>query len=259
MSQRVYLNNFKTTLAADINAGDTSIPVVSLAVALSQYPVLTNGQYFLVTLDDGVKYEIVQVGGLSGNSLTACIRGQEGTLAVQFTQGTRVEARVTAGTLSAFARLVDRMADATEVATLPAASAADANSYLTGSLDDAGNPIFAVKYLTKWRFPTHPTIASSGSLASSGSTTSISVASTSYILSAAMPGGYILQFTSGANAGLCRRLTSYTSNSISWATALPSAPSAGDTYEVYQSVAASLGTISSLQDDSIAIALIFAD
>jgi hypothetical protein len=260
MSQRIYINNFKTTLSADITSSSTSVPVTSLAAVSSQYSSLTSGQYFLVTLDDGTKYEILEVHGFYSGNLTGCVRGREGTTAAAFSQGTRVEARVTAGTLSAFARLTDRLGPVDSVDTLPSPVNADGNSYLTASMDESGNPVFALASGTLWRFPTHPTKVSSGTLTANGSFTSIPVASTAYVATAsASTGGYLVQLTSGVNKGMARMVTSVTPTALSWATALPSSPVPGDTYEVYQSVSTSITSISNLQDDSVAVALIFSD
>lgn len=259
MSQRVYVNNFKTTLSTGIAETDTTIPVVSTAAVVAQFPSLGGGQTFLVTIDNGTSYEIVQVGGISGNTLTSCVRGREGTAPMVFTGGTRVESRVTAGTLAAFARLIDRVADIASLDVLPAAASADANSYLCADVEDYGNPITTVRSGSIWKFPSHPLPVKTYTLTGTGTSTSVNVANTSFVLStSAISGGaYVIQFLSGANQGLCRKLTNRTSTTVSWTTALPSTPFAGDVVEIYQSASSTLAAGIAAQDDAVAISLIF--
>jgi hypothetical protein len=62
----------------------------------------------MITLDDGVSIEIVKVVASSGGTGSGFLtienrgRGMEGTTSANFHNGTRVEARITAGTLSSF-------------------------------------------------------------------------------------------------------------------------------------------------------------
>lgn len=95
-----FINNFSATLAAGINETTTA---VSLDRAL---PALSAGDYFLVTLFDKVgaqesNLEIVKVTdtGLAGGSAITVVRGQEGTTAHTFIAGTKVEMRLTAGSI----------------------------------------------------------------------------------------------------------------------------------------------------------------
>lgn len=107
MSQ-LYSNNAITALTAAITASATTLTVANGAVL----PALTAGDYFLVTLiglnANGAedKWEIVKVTARSSNTLTV-VRGQEGTTAQAWANGTLVEARLTAGTL---ANLVEKVA-----------------------------------------------------------------------------------------------------------------------------------------------------
>lgn len=100
---RIFSNNAKTTLTSPITSTDSSL-IVSDA---SKFPVPGNNQYFLATLDTGLTNEIVEVHGVTGNTFTGCVRGAESTIAQSFLTGTRIENRVTAGTLSSFARISD--------------------------------------------------------------------------------------------------------------------------------------------------------
>jgi len=107
MSQ-LYSNNAVTALSAAITVSATTLTVANGAVL----PALTAGDYFLVTLiglnvnGAEAKWEIVKVIARSSNTLTV-VRGQEGTTAQAWPNGTLVEARLTAGTLS---NLVERVA-----------------------------------------------------------------------------------------------------------------------------------------------------
>lgn len=102
-----FINNYATTLAAQINETDTTI------VVTHGLPALANGEYFLLTLFNktGVtesNWEIVKVTstGVSGGTTLTIERAQEGTNANPFVAGTKVEMRLTAGSLSSeFGRL----------------------------------------------------------------------------------------------------------------------------------------------------------
>lgn len=97
-----FINNFITTLAADITDTATTM---TIGKAL---PALASGDTFLLTLFNKVgatesDWEIVKVtstGGVGGANLTV-ERAQEGTTAKAWAAGTKVEMRLTAGGLSA--------------------------------------------------------------------------------------------------------------------------------------------------------------
>lgn len=96
-----FINNFSTTLSADVTDSATTM---TLGKAL---PALAAGDFFLLTLFDKVGatesgWEIVKVtstGGVGGANLTV-ERAQEGTTAKAWAAGTKVEMRLTAGGLS---------------------------------------------------------------------------------------------------------------------------------------------------------------
>lgn len=103
---QLFANNVSTKLDASIQSTDTSMTVWSSA----GMPTLGAGDYFLLTLvalTDGSEttWEIVKVTAVVGNTLTI-ERSQEGTVAQFWAGGTKVEARLTAGSLqSEFGRL----------------------------------------------------------------------------------------------------------------------------------------------------------
>ena len=82
-------NNAASTLSAGINSVVTSIPVVDAAQFPSIYP-------FHVTCDN----EIIRVDGKSGNNLTPCVRGQEGTSGASHLIGAAIDLRITAKAIS---------------------------------------------------------------------------------------------------------------------------------------------------------------
>lgn len=102
-------NNASTLLSSDISRTDTTISLVDG----SRFPSPTTNQFFLVTLDNGVDIEVVEVTSRSGNTLSGITRAQEGTAASYFAAGTRVEVRVTAGYLSSVENLKQTVSDLT--------------------------------------------------------------------------------------------------------------------------------------------------
>ena len=88
----VFKNNSGTTI--------TDNPLTNAAVTInvtdgSLLPAAaTGGDWFYATLVEGSTKEIVKVTNRSGNVLTVT-RGQEGTSGVQFSQGSRIEVRIT--------------------------------------------------------------------------------------------------------------------------------------------------------------------
>lgn len=87
-------NNAQGFLATAISSSDSSILLTSGSG--SSFPSPSTGQYFYATFSTTAgTNEIVKCTGRSGDSLTV-VRGQEGTTAVAFAAGSRVEVRVTA-------------------------------------------------------------------------------------------------------------------------------------------------------------------
>lgn len=121
--QQLFTNNATTVLTSGINAFDTVINVKDAR----RFPEPAANQFFLVTLDNGVDIEIIEVTSRVGNTLSGVTRALEGTNAAYFAEGTRVEVRVTAGYLDTVEALK------AEVDTLSAAET---------SLDDVSRIVF---------------------------------------------------------------------------------------------------------------------
>lgn len=88
-------NNAASRLASSLSVGATSL----LVLDGSSFPSLSAGEWFPVTaIKDNGDLEIMRCTERSGNTLTVS-RAQEGTAALAFDSGTRVELRVTAAAL----------------------------------------------------------------------------------------------------------------------------------------------------------------
>jgi hypothetical protein len=96
-----YANNATSTLASPILAGDTSLTVVSGQGA--RFPTPSGASYFLATLTQNTgtetSWEIVRVTARSGDTFTIT-RGQEGTAAAGWAAGSKVELRLTQGSMA---------------------------------------------------------------------------------------------------------------------------------------------------------------
>ena len=86
VQQRIYANNAKTTIASPVGPSDTSIIVADT----SKMPTIGTNQYFMMTIDSGTSIEVIEVHNISGNVLTNCVRGCEGTTAQSFLIGVRI-------------------------------------------------------------------------------------------------------------------------------------------------------------------------
>lgn len=251
ISKRLHANKAKTFLSADISAGVTSIPVVDGSI----FPQPGPGEYFLITLEYGTKTEIVRVNSRSGNTLTGCVRGQEGGAAQSFLTGARVENRVTSDTLTRYEKVVDTLKeiDSIELLDLPVNS--NSTTYICKNGDSSGNPIIAVRQNDNtWRFNTHSTVPVRGA-ASTGTKTGLSFTSIAGVLHNLEPGKYIIQFTTGSNAGSCRMLTNFTVNSLTWATPLANNCAGGDQFDIYVSDASILTDAGSTSNNTLIAAL----
>lgn len=98
---QLFANNASGKLLSSISDTET---VIQLELGEGVvFPTPTNGDYFLVTLTNGGgtedKWEIAKCTARVGGALTVS-RGQEGTLARGWPTGTKVELRVTAGTIT---------------------------------------------------------------------------------------------------------------------------------------------------------------
>jgi hypothetical protein len=88
-----HVNNFSTTISSALSDSATSISLTSIT-GLS---VLTAGNIIKMTLFTGSTREIIHVTYATATSTFTCSRGQEGTTAVAWANGSRIEARITAG------------------------------------------------------------------------------------------------------------------------------------------------------------------
>jgi hypothetical protein len=96
----LYANNAASTLAAGISSGASSLTVASGHG--SRFPSPTGGDWFPVTVvTSGGTLELMRCTARSGDVLTVT-RGQEGTTAIAFTTGDKVELRLSAAALDQF-------------------------------------------------------------------------------------------------------------------------------------------------------------
>jgi hypothetical protein len=249
---QLYGNNAKSTLLLAIAPSDTVFSVAAGDGA--KFPVIgSSQQYYLITLESAGIIEICKVTGRVGDSFTV-VRAQEGTTASSLPIGCLVQMRVTANSMAQLARLTDRLCDIATVDQIPTVTAATGNSFMCQQVDDAGNPIIAVKSTDRWRYPTHSTVAILTTVGTSNTTSITSAALTALPVAT---GRYIINFLTGGLAGQTRLITSIAGTTISWATATTAAPDVGSQFELLVSNSYQLSLLSSLSDDSIINALVF--
>lgn len=254
LTKQLFANNAKTTLSVAIAPADTTIQVVDA----SKFPTITTGQFFLLTIDNGSTIEVLKVTGASGNSFTA-VRAQEGTIASSFSTGSKVENRLTANTIGSFLTTDSRFHEVASLDVLTSPITSNSNSYITHSLDDAGNPIMAIRLSDNlWRLTTHMRTAFSGAVGTGGSTSIVATNPVTGVQSLAA-GVYVLQFTTGGNAGVCRLVTSVSVSTVSWVTALPLAAIAGDQFEIYKSTSAVMSALEALSSSGIIYSILLGD
>jgi hypothetical protein len=100
----LFTNNAATLLASGILSGDTSLTVSTGTGAL--FPNPTAGQYFYCTLANNAgTTEIIKVTARSGDTFTTIVRGQDGTSAVAWNSGDKVELRLVNADLVNFGQL----------------------------------------------------------------------------------------------------------------------------------------------------------
>jgi hypothetical protein len=234
-SQTLYVNNGRTTLGSTITTSSVSFTVADPSL----FPTsLSAGQFFYVTLFDTVNIEIVKVTAVSGSTFTVT-RAQQGTTAHAFTAAvTTVGQRATAADFSSFARLTDRMVPLTGLSSLALPSTMDGNSYVLGDNGPSNATITAVAntVLDIWSFVGYPAIIYTSTAGAGATTTVINVATATTVLPDQGSLVYILQFTSGAQKGTARFISSMTSSTITLHAALSGAPGSSDTYSVYRHV-----------------------
>lgn len=95
-TKQLFTNNAKTVLAHPVGPDDTVLILLDASLFPSPDPALD--QYFLVTLFNGIRYELVKVEERLGNQLINCTRGFEGTIASRYATGTIVTNEISANT-----------------------------------------------------------------------------------------------------------------------------------------------------------------
>jgi hypothetical protein len=100
MSVFVFANNASTLIASGITSADTTVTCSAGQGAL--FPTISAGQVAACTLEDvSGNIEIVYATGRTGDTLTIA-RAQEGTIALAFASGSRLEQRITEGVIDSF-------------------------------------------------------------------------------------------------------------------------------------------------------------
>ena len=92
-----FSNNATTTISGGISNSDTTIVVATGTGTL--FPTLTASDHFYCTLEAGTVREIVKVTARTSDTFTV-VRGQEGTTAVSWADGSDIANRVTATSLN---------------------------------------------------------------------------------------------------------------------------------------------------------------
>ena len=127
MSVQIYSNNSRTSLASNIGAGDLVIPTLDS----TSFPSIGGTDWMLVTLEYGSTIEIIKLiaPGKIGNNLIVdpAGRGWEGTTPSAFLVNTRVEGRITSGTINNVISMASN-AVAAEANTRSAADVSEANT-----------------------------------------------------------------------------------------------------------------------------------
>jgi hypothetical protein len=101
VGKRLYTNNGAAFLAAPVGAGDTSLIVEPAQGQKFPNPDTDEGDWFIATLVKGTgEVEIIKVLARAADSFDEIERAQEGTVALDFAAGDRVELRPTAKSFS---------------------------------------------------------------------------------------------------------------------------------------------------------------
>lgn len=247
INKQLFANNAATTLAIPLLPGDVQLVVVDG----SRFPVPDQslGQYFKVTVEADGEFEIIEISGVSGNTLTVrggtSGRGKEGTIAETFIPGSVVECRVTRDTVADLHPTSAYLPRTDNVDLLPIPPETTSVAFYAG-VDDYNQVVFVYTLDDLlWNIPSYKEVAS-GTTISLGATSAVLVGAT---IEASPPSGrFIIQFTSGAQRGQCRILTSFTSGSdlATWSTGLNGTITGEVTYTVYQSYSSILDTFSGL-------------
>ena len=103
-TKQLFTNNAISTLNGAVASGATSLVVATGDGA--KFPSPGANEYFLVTLIDASgNYEVVKVTARTSDSFDTIVRAQEGTTAIAFADGDKVELRLTKGGLERLSQL----------------------------------------------------------------------------------------------------------------------------------------------------------
>lgn len=237
---QLFANNTYSVLSDAIDNVTTVIEVASGA----SFPSPTGDDFFLVTLIgldvnlNETVWEIVKVTGRTGNVLTV-VRGQDGTSAQAWPSATRVELRITAGTMAA---KQETLVSGTNLKTVNSGSLLGSGNLAVGDVTLAGTQTLTNKTLDT---PTVNAGYTEQVHALSGATPALSVTGGSiktWALSAASTP------TDGLSAGqsLTLMITNPTEYVVTWPAmqwaggAAPSLPAVGSAVIVLWKVGATL-------------------
>ena len=153
MAQQLFKNNASTTLAVSIVIADTTLTVAGGAGTL--FPATSGSNFFYFTIENSAgTIEVCKCTARSTDVFTTIVRAQEGTSAANWTNGARIELRVTAGFLE---KLIVE----------------DGTNAMTGALDMGGQNIISAAAITATG------LVSAGSTAATTSTTAATLRATS--------------------------------------------------------------------------------
>lgn len=100
MAKQIFTNFARTTLAAGIGTGDTSISVTDGSLFGSP----TGGDWQVAVIDNGTAFEVIHITARTGNTLTV-VRAQESTSAASWSSGDSILAPVTAAFCTPLAQI----------------------------------------------------------------------------------------------------------------------------------------------------------
>lgn len=155
-----------------------------------------------------------------------------------------------------------RLAELVNINHLSNPTTAGSNAYITGSVDDGNNYIYAFSKTglnegAKWTFPTHAlTVVANGAIATATQNSLTSTNIGNLVSNPVSNGKYVIQFLDGPLRGLCRILSSAGTNTVSWSAPFGQAPLAGNRFDVYVSNYSVMANIQQIADDSLVNAIV---
>lgn len=247
--KQLFANNAKTTLVNSITSSSLSLVVDNASI----FPIPSSPEdFFLVTIESGSNIEICEASSISGSTIVLSKRGQEGTTAISFPAGSRVENRVTKDTLGSFNKNFSPL-PSVDLLTTP--SSMYREGFIANTFDTKGSPTIVVrKNPLTWRFLNYQLQASGVVTASTSTSATTSLAGTA---TSPTPGKYLIQITSGAYAGYVREVSSASTTDINWLTALPGALATGTSLEIHKANSAIYEDLNSVGDDALIMAIVF--